>query len=327
MTNPKKILVIQSAFIGDAILGTSVIEKLFQSFPDSKIIYLVRKGNESLFSGHPFLEEVWTFDKKRKINSLWYLFTKIRKEKFDVIVNLHRYASSNLLSLFSGAEMKCAFYVQPFSFFFYEKIKHGIGNGKHEIERNHSLIASWTDDKVAKPKLYPTEQDFLNVVAYKSQIYVCMAPASLWFTKQWPVEKWIELCRSIRDKKIYLLGGPADVSLNEAIVRESGNPLVKSLAGKLSFLESAALMKDAHMNFVNDSGPLHLASAVNAPTTAIFCSTVTNFGFTPLADISKVVQTTMNLPCRPCGLHGYKQCPQGHFTCGKSIPVENVWRT
>ena len=327
MTNPKKILVIQSAFIGDAILGTSVIEKLFQSFPESKIFYLVRKGNESLFSGHPFLEEVWTFDKKRKINSLWYLFTKIRKEKFDVIVNLHRYASSNLLSLFSGAEMKCAFDVQPFSFFFYEKIKHGIGNGKHEIERNHSLIASWTDDKVAKPKLYPTEQDFLNVVAYKSQIYVCMAPASLWFTKQWPVEKWIELCRSIRDKKIYLLGGPTDVSLNEAIVRESGNPLVKSLAGKLSFLESAALMKDAHMNFVNDSGPLHLASAVNAPTTAIFCSTVTNFGFTPLADISKVVQTTMNLPCRPCGLHGYKQCPQGHFTCGKSIPVENVWST
>jgi heptosyltransferase-2 len=74
-------------------------------------------------------------------------------------------------------------------------------------------------------------------------------------------------------------------------------------------------MKGAIMNYVNDSAPLHFASAVNAPVTAVFCSTVPAFGFGPLSDVSFVVETDIPLSCRPCGLHGYKACPLGHFNC------------
>jgi heptosyltransferase-2 len=89
------------------------------------------------------------------------------------------------------------------------------------------------------------------------------------------------------------------------------------MAGKLSLLESAAIMAGARMNFVNDSAPMHLASAVNAPVTAVFCSTVPAFGFGPLSDNAFIAETTIPLDCRPCGLHGYTVCPKGHFKCAE----------
>jgi ADP-heptose:LPS heptosyltransferase len=85
----------------------------------------------------------------------------------------------------------------------------------------------------------------------------------------------------------------------------------------LSLMESAALMKGAKMNYVNDSGPMHIASAMNASVTAFFCSTIPDFGFTPLSEISFIKQVDHDLDCRPCGLHGFNSCPKGHFKCGE----------
>jgi heptosyltransferase-2 len=78
------------------------------------------------------------------------------------------------------------------------------------------------------------------------------------------------------------------------------------------------------MNYTNDSAPLHLASAINAPTRAIFCSTIKDFGFTPLSTDSAVIETDLELDCRPCGLHGHEACPKGHFKCALSIDVEKM---
>ena len=83
-------------------------------------------------------------------------------------------------------------------------------------------------------------------------------------------------------------------------------------------------MKDAEMNYVNDSAPLHLAGAMNASVTVIYCSTVPDFGFGPLSDNSRIVETKIKLNCRPCGLHGYRECPLTHFKCAHSIKIEEV---
>jgi heptosyltransferase-2 len=95
------------------------------------------------------------------------------------------------------------------------------------------------------------------------------------------------------------------------------------MAGNLSFLESAALMKEAKMNFVNDSAPLHIATAVKGPVLAIYCSTVPSFGFYPIGENGHWIETNENISCKPCGLHGYKVCPLGHFKCSH-IPIENL---
>jgi len=123
---------------------------------------------------------------------------------------------------------------------------------------------------------------------------------------------------------VYLLGAPGDKTLCEEIKKISLFPFVINLAGQLNFLQSAALMEKAVMNYVNDSAPMHFASAVNAPVTAVYCSTVPAFGYGPLSDESHIVETGERLSCRPCGLHGYKACPKGHFKCANDISDEQL---
>jgi heptosyltransferase-2 len=173
-----------------------------------------------------------------------------------------------------------------------------------------------------RPRLYPSDNDFKRVVP--GGPYVCMAPASVWFTKQFPAPKWIALIAALPEQyTIYLMGGKGDVALCEEIKSKAGSARVEVLAGQLSFLESAALMKNARMNFVNDSAPLHFASAMNAPVAAMFCSTIPAFGFGPLSDVSFVFETKEQLDCRPCGLHGKAACPKGHFKCA-NIDIDTI---
>jgi len=319
----KKFLIIQTAFIGDVILATSIVEKLNQFYPQSTIDFLLRKGNEGLLKNHPIINEIIVWDKKnKKLDKLKAITKKVKYANYDVIINLHRFASSGLITCFSGSKEKRGFKKNPLSLSFTKRFPHKIGDGTHEIERNHQLIADLTDDIPAKPKLYPSKKDYENVAEYKKQEYVCMAPTSVWFTKQLPKEQWVKLINKIDDEQlIYLLGGPADAEQCEVIKGLAQNNQVINLAGKLSFLESAALIDTAQMNYVNDSGPLHISSAMNAPVTAYFCSTVPSFGFGPLSDNSTVVEAKEELACKPCGLHGHKVCPEGHFDCGFKIEV------
>jgi lipopolysaccharide heptosyltransferase II len=323
----KKILVIQTAFTGDVVLATPVIEKLHRVFPEAKIDFLLRKGNESLFKEHPFLNEVMVFDKKKdKLSNLWKLMWKVRGKKYDLIVNAHRFGSSGIVTAFSGAKERVGFDKNPMSAFFTRKVVHEIGTGKHEVRRNLDLIEHYADNGSSRPKLYPTEGD-RKLISYFKNVgkYICIAPSSVWFTKQWPPEKWAELIRIIpKQYRIYLLGGPDDIKLGEEIIKRAGRENVANLAGQLSFLQSAALMESAKMNYVNDSAPMHFASAMNAPVTAIYCSTVPSFGFGPLSDNSRVVETEVPLNCRPCGLHGHAECPELHFKCALTIEAARV---
>jgi len=321
----KKILIIQTAFIGDVVLATGILEKLHQFYPAAELDFLVRKGNEPLLSHHPYLHEVLIWNKKEsKYKHLFQLLKQIRNTKYDAVINLQRYGATGFLTAFSKAKLTIGFDKNPFSFLFSQKITHtfsGIkGEVLHEIERNHLLIKSLTDGMATKPKLYPTTEDMAFVKPFQTRPYLCIAPASVWFTKQFPTNKWIDFIKQVPVSfDIYLIGGPTDAPLCNEIVVANVHPNLVSLAGKLNFLQSAALQKGATMNYVNDSAPMHFASSVNAPVTAVYCSTIVGFGYGPLSDKSFVVEIEETLSCRPCGLHGKKACPLGHFNCANKI--------
>ncbi len=324
-----RFLIIQTASIGDVILATPIIEKLHRFFPGSKIDFLLKAGNESLFAGHPFLNKVITWDKNEaKYKQFISILKEVRNEPYDRVINIQRFGSTGLLTCLSNAQYTVGFDKNPFSHFFTVRIKHLIGNGEstpHETERNLSLISSFTDASVVKPCLYPSAGDKSAVEAYKQTAYFCIAPASLWFTKQYPADAWIDfLGKADRRFSAYLLGSAIDADLCDDIISKSANPRAINLAGKLTLLQTAALMKDAAMNFVNDSAPMHLASAVNAPVTAIYCSTVPSFGFGPLSENSTIIETETPLSCRPCGLHGFRACPEKHFRCATTIKTEQL---
>ncbi len=319
-----KFLIIQTAFIGDVILATSIIEKLNTFFTDSKIDFLLRKGNEELLKDHPYISKILIWEKKRnKQKNLINILKLVREEKYDYVINLQRFFSTGFITSFSKGKKTIGFDRNPFSFLFTKKIKHIIGNNIHETERNQDLIADFTDNIAVKPKLYPSEDDFKSVEKYKSQPYICIAPISVWFTKQFPAEKWIDLINKI-EWKIYLIGGKEDFEKCENIIKSCHQKNILNLCGKLNILQSAALIRNAKMNYVNDSAPMHIASAMNAPTTAIFCSTIPDFGFGPTASNARIIETKEKLSCRPCGLHGLKRCPEKHFKCSYNIDIENL---
>lgn len=322
----KTFLVIQTAFIGDAILASPVIEKLHLFYPDAQIDLLIRKGNEGLFKNHPRLNHLFVWDKSsKKYNNLLRVFRELRKTRYNHIINLQRFATTGLLTCLLRADEKVGFKKNPFSFCYHQKLPHKIEKGVHEVDRNLSLTRHLTDSKRMTPKLYPTPKNEARVAHLKSKPFVCIAPTSVWFTKQAPEKLWKDLVLHLPDEwNIYLLGGPGDAKACAEIRASANRDSVENLAGKLNLLESAALMKDAAMNYVNDSAPLHLASAVNAPVTAVFCSTVPDFGFGPLSENSRIVEIETPLYCRPCGLHGFKTCPEGHFKCGNNITVNQM---
>jgi heptosyltransferase-2 len=317
----KRILVIQTAFLGDVILATPVFSELKRLYPDAHIDALVKSGNESLLESHQAINEVFIFSKKEgKWKSLISLIRSIRKRKYDLVINLHRFGSSGLITALSGANETRGFSKNPFSIFFTNRFSHEIGDGTHEVERNLSLIHDLGAAKRVRPSLFPTPEDFSIVKSYPEDAYAVVAPASVWFTKQLPKEQWIKLINHL-NSKVYLIGGPTDEQLCNEIVERLPKSDVVNLAGKLTLMQSAALISSAQRTYVNDSGPLHIASAMNAPVTAFFCSTVPEFGFGPLSDDAKIIQIQEKLECRPCGLHGHAACPKGHFKCGSEISV------
>jgi len=328
----RRILVIQTAFIGDVVLATALLASLHLAFPNALIDIVVRKGNESLFDGHPFIHKVFIWNKqKHKYLQLFKLLFAIRKLKYQAVINLQRYAATGLLTACSNADITIGFDKNPFHFFFSVVVKHQMGadgKGIHETARNHQLLQSLTQIEVSKPALYPSLQDDSSVLKWKQKKYICIAPSSVWFTKQLPVIKWIEFLNELPNNiQVLVLGAPSDVKLCEQIINDTTNENCINLAGKCSFLQSASLMRDAVMNYVNDSAPMHFCSAVNAPVTAIYCSTIPAFGYGPLASVSHIVETQQSLTCKPCGLHGKKACPLGHFNCGMGIQVSQLINT
>jgi len=326
---PNKILIIQTAFIGDVILATALIEKIRAHLPKAQIDYLVRKGNEALVQNHPHINEVIIWDKKSdKYKNLYRLLKKIRNTKYDAIVNTQRFGATGMLTALSRAGIRSGFSKNPFSIGFTHTAAHEIGDGTHEVERNQKLISFFTDDIAAKPKLYPSNADFDKISQYQNLPYVTISPTSVWFTKQYPAYKWVELIDRIpKNLNVFLLGGPDDKEVINQLIAKCQLNIPENLAGQLSFLQSAALMQNSKMNYVNDSGPLHLCSAMNAPVTSVFCSTIPDFGFTPLSDKKHIVETKNKLDCRPCGLHGHKSCPESHFECANTIETEQLIST
>lgn len=325
----QKVLIIQTAYIGDVILATSLIESIHRYYTEIRIDFLLRKGNELLLEANPHVSEllIWDKSKGNKYKGLVRIIKKIRKNKYDLVVNIQRYFSTGLFTAFSGARLKAGFRKNPLSFFYDIRIDHNFDENSniHEIERNHQLISFLSQENPAKPHLYFSNETLHFIRKYQKIPYVCIAPASVWFTKQFPADKWVKLIDHIkREIHVYLIGSSADLGLCETIREQTRHIRTEVLAGSFNLAQTAAIISKAEVVFVNDSAPLHMASATNAPTCAVFCSTVPAFGFRPLSDKSVIVEYSEPLACRPCGFHGKTHCPETHFKCAKGISINQI---
>lgn len=211
------ILFIQTAFLGDAILSTALVETWHHYHPEDSIDILVRKGHEKVFENSPGVRKVLVWDKKQqKYLNLFRLMGEIRKQQYDKVINLQRFFSTGFITVCAGASETIGFRKNPLSFLFTNAVEHEIDprKGTHETERNHELIKSYTGPHSLPPKLYPQNiQTIVSSLGLHSP-YITLSPASVWFTKQFPAEKWIAFLTTLPQKfEVVLLGGPSDREL------------------------------------------------------------------------------------------------------------------
>lgn len=324
----RKVLLIQTAFLGDVIMATSLLESMHKYVDNVQIDVLVKKGCESVLSHHPFVRKVFIWRKdKQKYRFLFGLSKQIRDEKYDLIVNLQRHFSTACLCVFSRAKRMIGYNTSWLSIFFSNRFRYPK-TGMHEIEKNFQLVkALFPQDAIPLlPKVYPSSEDEKTAreLSKQYETFITVSVGSAWYTKCLPEDKWIDfLAKTPPNTGIFFLGGKNEYEKSAYIIEKIRQTrpflFMTNLCGYLSFLPSAALMRLANMNYALDSAPTHIASAVNAPITTIYCSTSPIFGFTPLSEQSRILLSKEKLSCHPCTNHGRKKCPRKHFLCAKTV--------
>ncbi len=326
----RKILILQTAFIGDVILATPLAQAAHQIFTPCEVHFMAIPGAANLLEKNPHIQRVWIYDKRgqqRGMRGLWQLSRQLRQEKFALALVPHRSLRSALLVWLARIPVRVGFNRSAGAFLFTQKI---VYQEKHEVERNLDLLRGF--GKLAtqfKPVVAWDESDEARVASFKkepAQNKIALAPGSVWPTKRWPQERFAALAQRLIAEigaQVFLLGGREDAALCEQIQKEAG-PACTNTAGQLSLRQSAALLNGCAVLVSNDSAPTHLGVATNCRVITIFGPTVPRFGFAPYGEGHAVIEK--NLPCRPCSAHGTKTCPIGTHACMLEIEVEEVFQ-
>jgi len=321
------ILVIQTAFLGDAILTLPMIQVLKKKNSDSKLDVLAVPSTEEIFLASPYVDDVIVIDKRVKhksIRALNNFIKELRKKSYSKIYSPHRSLRSAYITIRMGAKETFGFDNSSLKYAYKNIVKYKQTD--HEIQRNLELISINKQDNNWRilPEIIIDEEkknkvsDFLIANKIDTE-FIAVAPGSVWKTKRYPKEYFCEVIKSLvaKNETVVLIGGENDKLLCDDI-SDNLNDKVKNLAGKFSITETIHLLRGAKLLLTNDSAPTHMGMCVDIPVLTIYCSTVPDFGFYPYNSKSKFLSYD-KLECKPCGIHGYRECPVKTFDCGYKL--------
>ena len=328
----RKILVLQTAYIGDVVVSTALIKELNKLFPESTIDIISTPLSAEIFKYNPHIRKIHRFDKKnKKLINFFRLLSGIKKENYDLSISIQSSFTSAMLLYLAGIERRIGFSKQILTT---DSVRMIEAPERHRSQNIVNLLSVLDDYEEFDftTEIYFSEQEakrarrIIKRAGKKDRKLIGIAPGSVRNTKEWTAEYFIKLVKMVGSDDIYLffIGGEQEHQLCQKIIEESENPATANLAGDLSILESAALIDKMDLMISNDSAPLHMANAVNTDVFAFFGPTVRKFGFFPYRKDDKIFE--VDLSCRPCSLHGGKKCPLGHHKCMKLIKPEDVYQ-
>ena len=319
---PEREVVIQTSFIGDTVLTTPLVAELAKR---AKVDVVVAPRSAPLLANHPDVDELIVYDKggsDRGVGGFVRVARRLRENRYAAAYLAQGSMRSAALAVVAGIGARVGFETSAGRRLYTRRVPY-IEN-EHHASRLLRL-AGVQDAARVRPRLFPGDQersavqDALREAGAANDPFVAIAPGSIWGTKRWPF--YAELVAQL-DERIAIVGAASDREL-AARIRETAGPRAFDVTGKLSLLASAELIGRARALVTNDSAPLHLASAMDTPTVAIFGPTVPEFGFGPLASRSAVLGIDA-LACRPCDRHGPQRCPLGHWRCMREITPRDV---
>jgi heptosyltransferase-2 len=276
---------------------------------------------KDIFLSCPSVNEIITYDKKQSekgvVNMLKFI-GRLKKFEFDAAFLPQRSFKSGLMAFLAGIPQRYA--LKRGGGRFLSNRLSGYDWDKHEIERILALAEKAGFDGLVPEFNLKPDKDLLgryeSEFAGASRKIIGICSQSEWYTKCWPQERYHELARRLStDFKVIIFGKE-----RENIEGEGDN--IINLTSKTTLKELIALISIMDMVVCNDTGPLHMAGALNKPVVSVFGPTAPPLGFTPYGVNYRIVET--ELECRPCSLHGSRRCPKGHFKCMLDIPVEKV---
>lgn len=347
----RRIAVWNTAFLGDAVLTLPLIRVLHSLWPQAEIDFYVRGGLAPLFSAQPELARVIAHDKRgaqKGPAGFLRMARAARSRRYDLWIDAHLSLRSSVAALLSGSRMRIGYREAALSGLVFRYAVPRRFNELQEVERLLALLnplrnakgkecGAALDNALRDPALLwpelilplPAHAEADRLLApFSPGPILGLNPGSVWPTKRWTAEGFAHVAaRAVKEGANVVLFAAADeMPEAQAVLDHMGeaafSPQLLDLSGKTSLPVLAALISRLQCYLTNDSGPMHLAWAQHVPVTAIFGPTVRALGFFPRGE-STVMET--DLPCRPCGLHGHKSCPQKHFRCMKDIDPESVW--
>jgi len=331
MSAEKKILIIQTAFPGDALLTLPFIQELKKNNPNYIIDVLCIPVTAEIFAASHYVNESIPLDKRGKQKSFFAFFKfikSIKSNNYNIVYSPHRSFRSALIALNVSAKESYGFDNSSFKFAFRSLVKYDYS--AHEVKRNLEFLdGSYNEDKwkiIPEVTVSAESEKKVNKFLSDSGIkrFIAIAPGSVWATKKYPAKYYEQITSYFGELGfgIILVGGKEDKDLCESIKVESKKSIFIS-AGEFSFIETIGLLKHSSLLICNDSAPTHLGVCADIPVLTIYCSTTPQFGFYPYNSKSDYISYD-NLFCKPCGIHGYDICPLGTFDCAKSLLPEKV---
>ena len=310
-----KILVIRFSSIGDIVLTFPVVRCIKEQLPHSEIHFLTKKSFESLTLASTFI------DKKHFLgNDLNQTIAALKKEKFDVIIDLHNNLRTHILSFKLGVKTH-RFPKLNFQKWLLTQFKINRLPEKHVVDRYFEAVAQigvkndGKNNQFYIPSIETIDCSTTYNLAPKS--YLAVAIGAQFATKRIPESKLLEILSQV-NLPIVLLGGKEDFAQAERIFQKLSNQSIHNACGKHSLLASASLVNQAKVVLTNDTGLMHITACFSVPIVSVWGNTVPELGmyaYKPEKEVKISQFEVPNLSCRPCSKIGFQTCPKKHFDC------------
>jgi len=333
----KEILIIRLSSIGDVIHCTPVAKTLKMVWPDCKITWLVSSVSADVIRYNPDIDECWVWSRERfeaylkswEIASaikMWReLKNKLAEKYFDAVLDIHGLFLTGLIALQAKTRRRIGLKeARELNYVFMTETARPLG--RHVIDKYLGVLQA-LDIKKFNYKMTVTlpltvksvANDILRAGTIKpDQRFAVLIPGTTWPAKNWPPEYFAVVAKALeQDFKLVLGGGLADVKCGEAIIAKAGVPMLNTI-GRTSLLELAAIINQAAVVITGDTGPLHIASALETPVVALFGPT-NPLVYGPRQGKFSTLQSESD--CLFC--HKYN-CPKGNAECMKKILPERV---
>lgn len=323
---PARVLLIKPSSLGDIVHTLPVLDALRHRWPDAKISWLCGSAFVGLLEGHPQLDEVIPFE-RRLFGSWWwnprvardlFRFTRgLRERKFDLVIDMQGLFRSGWLSWLTHAPVRVGFAnAREMAHIFYTHRVPVLTMEQHAVDRYLTIARAFGCEKITpRFEMVVHDEDRAYVDAMVNGIgrYALLMPGTNWPTKRWSAGKFAELVAPLKEMhglSTVVAGTPEIAELAAQI------PADVNMVGKTSLRQLVALIGRAELVIANDSGPMHIAAALNRPLISLFGPT-NPLRTGPYQQMHNVLR--VDIPCSPCYS---RSC--SHTSCMKWISPDAV---